>query len=187
MCCTARLCAAEGQLFHFGIHLVSLQELVKTELLPVHTALQVLLDEVDDDNNDDKQHDLGNVNASLKDLQALLVTQAKSTADCKAAIETLTAWHSSTTLFQNADVSERKNLLLQLSNEVFSVSVQQQVQKVGDDVAAVHANFAMFGSHELKELNSNHTELRGHIRVIADTANGMAQEQEAARQMALEV
>ena len=35
--------------------------------------------------------------SSLNDLQALLLTQAQSAADCKAAIQTLATWESSVT------------------------------------------------------------------------------------------
>ena len=161
----------------------SLQELIKTELVPVNAALQKLLED---------DTDLSHVNASLKDLQTLLVAQAQSTSDCKAAIQKLTGWKNSATTAaegaaaipfalsnfmktvmiqlqeilttadnnKKADATERKEFLLQLSKEV--LSVQQQVQKAGDDVAALHKNFTMFGEYVRKELQSNsknHAEL----------------------------
>jgi serine/threonine protein kinase len=155
----------------------SLQELVKTELASVHTRLQSLLEE---DHNDT---DLGHINTALDELHAILSTQAQSTADCKAAIQTLTNWESSATStsraatippvlsdfmgtvtsqlrdllskadHQNADSAETKNFMLQLSNEV--KVAQQQVQHVGDAILRLHADFVEFGVHVRKELRSN--------------------------------
>ena len=50
--------------------------------------------------------------------------------------------------------------------------VQQQRQKVGDDVAVLHKNFVEFGEHVQNELRSNaknHMELRSKIQTMDDT------------------
>jgi serine/threonine protein kinase len=155
----------------------SLQELLKTELRTIQTGLQSLLDEDHDDN------DLGHINTALNELQALLFTQAQSTADCKAAIQSLISWESSAAStsrvaaippvlsdfmgtvtsqlrdllskadHHNADSAETKDLMLRLSNEV--KVTQQQVQHVGDAIARLHADFVDFGVHVRKELRSN--------------------------------
>jgi serine/threonine protein kinase len=182
----------------------SLQELVKSELFEIHTAFQSLLD------NDHNSIDLGKINASLNDLQALLRAQSQSAADCKAAIHTLTTWESSLTFTsrltaippalsdfmgtvtlqlrdlltsadtQNADVVKRKDFMLQLSNEM--KGMQQQLQKVGDDIAALHENFVEFGAHVRNELRSNaknHTELRSKLQVMRDIVQELTKKQEA--------
>jgi serine/threonine protein kinase len=155
----------------------SLQELLKTELRTIQTGLQSLLDEDHDDN------DLGHINTALNELQALLFTQAQSTADCKAAIQSLISWESSAAStsrvaaippvlsdfmgtvtsqlrdllskadHHNADSAETKDLMLRLSNEV--KVTQQQVQHVGDAIARLHADFVEFGVHVRRELRSN--------------------------------
>ena len=188
----------------------SLQELVKTELGPIHTRLQSLLDE---DHDDD---DLGHINTALNELHALLFTQAQSTADCKAAIQTLGSWESSAAStsrvaaippalsdfmgnvtsqlrdllskadHQNADAAEAKDFMLQLSNEM--KVAQQQVQHVGEAVARLHADFVEFGAHVRKELSSNastHGELLSKMQAIDDSVQELTKEQDASREATL--
>jgi hypothetical protein len=70
--------------------------------------------------------------------------------------------------------------MLQLSNEM--KGVQQQPQKVGDDVAVLHKNFVEFGVHVQNELRSNaknHMELRSKIQAMDDTMQELTKKQEA--------
>ena len=70
--------------------------------------------------------------------------------------------------------------MLQLSNEM--KGMQQQLQKVGDDVAVLHKNFVEFGVHVQNELRSNaknHMELRSKIQTMDDTMQELTKKQEA--------
>ena len=59
--------------------------------------------------------------------------------------------------------------------------MQQQRQKVGDDVAVLHKNFVEFGVYVQNELRSNaknHTELRSKIQTMDDTMQELTKKQE---------
>ena len=174
----------------------ALQELVKMGLVPIQTALDALLD--DDDNN----NDLGHINASLNDLQALLVAQAQSTVDFKAAIESLARWGVSASSAaalsdfmetvktqlrdllnaadnQIADAQDKKDLMLELSNEM--KTVQQHVQQIRDDIGILQANFVQFGAHVREELRSNasdHREVLSKMNAIDVAVQELTTEQE---------
>ena len=70
--------------------------------------------------------------------------------------------------------------LLQLSNEM--LLVQQQVQKVSDEVALLHTNFNQFGAHLWDELRNN---AKNHVDLLSKL-QGLTKEEEAAKAAALE-
>ena len=185
-----------------------LHDLVSKELISFRTSIQSLLDE------DGDGLAYNQVSLCLEELKSLLQSQAQSTVPCGAAVKNLTNWTIPTssdtaggqtssqdelsafmgtimtqlTLLltvadqQNADTLEQKNLLLQLSNEVHSV--QEQVKKVGEDVAAMYSSFVAFGEHIRGELNSNasqHTQLLQKLQSFDQSLQLICESQTTAR------
>jgi serine/threonine protein kinase len=177
--------------------LKSLSEFIKTEIASVHTALSSLLD-------DDDSVSLGELGASLESLRSVLEEQARSSADCKTAIQRLSVWQSSDvpptltsmmgtvtkqlqTLLSAADeqklsFAQSKELLHQLSTDVSGV--QEQVQAVRDDLLILQETFVSFGEYVRKELaeNSQHNALvLEKLTHVEQMAIMIAQEQKTSK------
>ena len=127
----------------------------------------------------DNSGDLTHIRSCFESLRVILEAQAQSNVDCKSAIQNLASWQTpsvavegkvppalsefmgivleqlsrllTTADQQNLDAAEKKKLLAQLSQEVNSM--QDQIQKVSDDIDGLHAVFGKMGEHVREALS----------------------------------
>ena len=189
-------------LYHSQQHIIgelkSLRDLLQSEFASFRASLQTVLE-------DNSGTDLEDSNTCLESLRSLLVSQAQSAVDLKAAIRSLSNWTSppgaevspvflslvttqlqqllSAANEQKIDAAKSKELLSHLSDEV-SV-VQEQVRAIRDDLAALRGTFIQFGEcvhKELAENNQKHALVLEGLRSIDQAATSIRQEQAAARE-----
>jgi serine/threonine protein kinase len=191
-----------SKLFHNQQHIIgelkSLRDLFQSEFASFRTTLQAVLEE-------DSGANIGDMSSYLDSLRSLLESQAQSATDIKAVAQSLTTWKTppDTTVApgfmsivttqlqqllsaadeQKIDAVKSKELLMQLATDVSGV--QEQVNAIREDIAALHGSFAQFGEFVRKELSQNsqkHSLVLERLSAIDAAATSIVQEQTAAKE-----
>jgi hypothetical protein len=177
---------------HIIGELKSLRDLFQSEFASFRTTLQAVLEE-------DSGANIGDMSSYLDSLISLLESQAQSATDSKAVAQSLTTWKTppDTTLApgfmsivttqlqqllsaadeQKIDAAKSKELLIHLATEVSGV--QEQVNAIREDIAALHGTFVQFGVCVRKELAQNsqkHSMVLERLRAIDAAATSIVQD-----------